>query len=151
MTLLSRFKKKVPTSPRFHSGSRSSIGEGRDPDSKDVGKEPLAKRPVRVVNKKQTVKAYQIIKQPHITEKATWLAEQNKHVFRVAAKTNKIEIKKAIEGLYRVKVDRVRIIHIAPKKRRLGRHQGYHQGLKQGFKKAIVTLKKGQKIELLAK
>jgi len=41
------------------------------------------------------------------------------------------------------------MVHTAPKKRRLGRHQGWRHGLKKGFKKTIVTLKKGDKIELL--
>ncbi len=40
-------------------------------------------------------------------------------------------------------------MHVSPKKRRLGRHEGWRGGLKHGSKKAIVTLKKGEKIELL--
>jgi len=92
---------------------------------------------------------YKIIKEPHITEKAGILADQNKYVFKVYPRANKVEVKKAIEALYRVKVDKVHMVHSAPKKRRLGRHQGWRQGLKKGFKKAIVSLKKGDKIELL--
>ncbi len=146
MALLDRFKKKEKKEkPEF---KREELPVEKKPLSSEK-KKPA--QPMRMVNKKETIKAYRIVKEPHITEKATWLAEQNKHVFKVATGANKIEIKKAVESLYGVKVDRVRIIHIAPKKRRLGRHQGYRKGLKQGFKKAIVTLKKGQKIELLAK
>lgn len=154
MSLLDKFKKKAPT-------------QSRDPDSKDIGQELKTKsikkdrpvldnkkalnKPIRVVNKKQTLQAYKVIKGPHITEKATWLADQNKHVFKVYNSANKIEVKKAIETLYGVKVDNVRMIHSAPKKRRLGKHEGWRKGLKQGFKKAVVTLKKGQKIEVSPK
>ena len=95
------------------------------------------------------IQIYQIIKEPHITEKAGTLSEKNKYVFKVYPKANKVEVKKAIESLYGVKVRKVHMVHTAPKKRRLGRHQGWRQGLKKGFKKAIVSLKEGDKIELL--
>jgi len=104
----------------------------------------------KVVGKK-VPQAYRIIKEPHITEKANFLADQNKYVFKVFSKSNKVEIKKIIEALYGVKVEKVHLIHSAPKKRRLGRSEGWRHGLKRGFKKAIVTLAKGEKIELLPK
>jgi len=84
---------------------------------------------------------------PHITEKATNLAEKNQYVFRVWQKANKNEIKKAIEDLYKVKVIDVKIINVPPKERRLGRISGW----KKGFKKAIVKIKGGQKIEVMPK
>ena len=86
-----------------------------------------------------------ILKAPHITEKATNLAEKNQYVFRVWQKANKNEIKKAIENLYKVKVMDVKIINVPAKRRRLGRISGW----KKGFKKAIVRIKEGQKIEVL--
>ena len=101
------------------------------------------------VNKSQVVKAYQVIKEPHITEKATDLIEQNKYVFKVFQKANKVEIKKAVKALYGAEVEKVNMIHTAPKKRRVGRHQGWRKGLKKGYKKAVVTLKQGEKIEIL--
>jgi len=100
---------------------------------------------------KQMPGAYRIIREPHITEKATFLADQNKYVFKVSSAANKVEIKKIIEALYEVKVEKVHLIHSAPKRRRLGRSQGWRHGLKKGFKKAIVTLAQGEKIELLPK
>lgn len=103
------------------------------------------------VTQKQVPQAYRIIKEPHITEKATFLTNQNKYVFKISSKANKVEVKKIIEALYEVKVEKVHLIHTVPKRRRLGRHEGWKHGLKQGFKKAIVTLKKGEKIELLPK
>jgi len=101
------------------------------------------------ISKTKNAQIYQVIKEPQITEKAGILTEQNKYVFKVYPKANKIEVKKAIEILYGVKVEKVHMVHTAPKKRRLGRHQGWRQGLKKGFKKTIVTLKEGDKIELL--
>lgn len=108
-----------------------------------------AKQPVIKGSKEQLIQAYQIIKEPHITEKASFLAEQNKYVFKVFKQANKVEVKKAVEVLYGVKVESVNMIHLAAKRRRLGRHEGWRQGLKKGFKKAVVTLKQGDKIELL--
>mgnify|MGYP000169747234 CR=1 FL=1 len=88
-----------------------------------------------------------ILEKPYISEKATDLQNQGKYVFRVSRKANKISVKKAIEEMYGVKVKKVNIIHLPPKRRRLGRFEGWKDGLKKGFKKAIVTLEKGEKIE----
>jgi large subunit ribosomal protein L23 len=89
--------------------------------------------------------AYRILKTPHITEKATLLAEKNQYVFKVWSEANKTEIKKAIENLYGVDVLGVKIINIPRKRRRLGRISGW----RKGYKKAIVRIKEGQKIEVL--
>ncbi len=93
---------------------------------------------------KQAAWVYHIIKAPHITEKATDLAEKNKYVFNVYPNVNKQEIKKAIKEMYNVEVKSVNIIHIPSKKRRVGRTEGYRHGLEKGFKKAIVTIKEGK-------
>jgi large subunit ribosomal protein L23 len=88
--------------------------------------------------------SYQIIKEPHISEKASNLAEKNKYTFKVYTNTNKPEIKKSVEGIYGVNVLDVKVIKVPKKKRRLGRTEGF----KKGFKKAVVTIKEGQKIEI---
>lgn len=88
---------------------------------------------------------YQILKFPHITEKATDLVERNQHVFKVYPEANKIEIKKAIENIYGVDVISVKIINIPRRKRRLGKTLGW----RKGYKKAIVRVKEGQKIEIM--
>lgn len=85
---------------------------------------------------------YKIIEKPVQTEKAVGSARQNKYVFKVGRKTNKIEIRKAIEKIYEVKVKDVKIINTFGKKKQVGRFEGW----KPGFKKAVVTLKKGQAI-----
>ena len=89
--------------------------------------------------------SFEVLKAPHVTEKASDLTEKNQYVFEVWPSTNKIEIKKAVHQLYGVDAIRVQIINIHSKERRVGRTIG----TKKGYKKAIVTLKKGQKIEIL--
>lgn len=89
--------------------------------------------------------SYEAIKQPHISEKATYLAEKDQYVFKVLPNYNKNEIKNAVEGIYGVNVISVNIIKIPAKKRRLGRTEGF----KKSYKKAVVKIKEGQKIEIL--
>jgi len=88
--------------------------------------------------------AYMVLKKPRITEKGKYFEEQRKYVFEVFKNTNKIDVKKSIEDVYNVKVEKVNIINIPRKKRRLGRTEGW----KKGFKKAMITLKEGNKIEI---
>ena len=84
------------------------------------------------------------IRNPIITEKATILSEQNKTVFRVHSKANKKNIKKNIEKLFKVTVTKVNIIN---QKTKVKLRQG-KKSYKTGYKKAIITLKKGQSIDL---
>ena len=84
------------------------------------------------------------IRYPIITEKATILSEQNKTVFRVHDKANKKNIKKNIEKLFKVNVVKINIIN---QKTKIKMKQG-KKSFKSGYKKAIVTLKKGQSIDL---
>jgi large subunit ribosomal protein L23 len=86
-----------------------------------------------------------LIKKPRITEKNTLLQEQNKYIFNVDFNANKTEIKKEIKRLYNVDVLSVNIINIPAKKKRFGNK--FFE--KRRVKKAIVTLKDGQKIELV--
>jgi len=85
------------------------------------------------------------LKSPHITEKATFLQEQDSYVFKVYSSTTKPEIKKSIEEIYGVNVLKVRIINVPRKKKRLGRTTGFQPG----YKKAIITIKKGENIEVI--
>ena len=84
------------------------------------------------------------IRGPIITEKATILSEQNKTVFKVHDKANKKNIKKNIEKLFKVNVIKINIIN---QKTKVKLRQG-KKSFKKGYKKAIVTLKKGQSIDL---
>jgi large subunit ribosomal protein L23 len=88
---------------------------------------------------------YDIIKAPRVTEKGTILKEkENKYIFIVAPRANKDEIKKAIEEIFKVKVTAVHTSYIKGKVRRVGRYSGKTPNIKR----AIITLKKGDKIEL---
>lgn len=95
--------------------------------------------------KKKEIAIAGLLKEPHISEKATILSENGKYVFKVYADANKSEVKKAISGLYGVTVKDVKIINIKSKTRIM---RGM-KGEKPGYKKAIVTLERGHKIEIL--
>jgi large subunit ribosomal protein L23 len=86
-----------------------------------------------------------IIKKPRITEKASFHAEQNVYTFDVEQSANKTEIKKAIFKLYKVKPIKVNILQV-PDRRVSFRGKS---GLKGGGKKALVYLKKEDKIEFI--
>lgn len=87
---------------------------------------------------------YDIIKGPIITEKTNKLKENyNKYTFKVALDANKIEIKNAVETIFKVKVMSVSTITVHPKHKRVGQHEGYTQT----YKKAICKLAKDNKIE----
>ncbi len=86
-----------------------------------------------------------IIIRPVLTEKTYRLqAENNQYVFEVARDANKVEVKKAIEELFRVNVEKVQIINVKPKPKRLRRAPGKTRA----WKKAIVRLRKGETIPL---
>lgn len=86
-----------------------------------------------------------IIKRPIITEKSSDLiAKDNKYTFVVDKNANKTEVKYAVKQLFNVEVEKVNIINVLPKKRRVGRFLGK----KPGYKKAIVKLAPGNTIEL---
>ena len=87
---------------------------------------------------------YQIIKEPHITEKATLQKEWSNQIsFKVHKKANKIEIRRAVETLFKTKVVDVKIMNVRGKRRRVGRYMGK----RPDWKKAIVTLGPGENVE----
>lgn len=87
---------------------------------------------------------YQIIKEPHITEKANiQKGETNQVTFKVHRGANKIEIRQAVETLLKTKVLDVKTMNVRGKRRRMGRTMGR----KPHWKKAIVRLAPGQNIE----
>jgi large subunit ribosomal protein L23 len=88
--------------------------------------------------------AHQIIKKPLITEKSTRQKEEgNQIAFVVDPKAGKIQIRQAVEKLFKVKVLSVRTMNVTGKKKRLGRFLGR----KSDWKKAIVKLREGDRIE----
>jgi len=115
---------------------------------KDLYAEPTTKT-VKTTSGKVTKslknnEAYRILVKPLVTEKATNLAANNKYVFVVSLKANKIEVAKAIESIYGVKPVKVNISNISGK--RVAR--GKIRGQRKDWRKAIVTLSAGQEIKI---
>ena len=81
--------------------------------------------------------AYDIIKRPNITEQSMEQTEMKRYTFEVAKSANKIEIAKAVEEIFGVKVAKVNTINMYGKEKRLGR---YPSGRRASWKKAMVTL-----------
>jgi len=88
--------------------------------------------------------SHEIIMNMIRTEKGTNMLAENKYLFRVVPSANKIEIKKAVEEIYSVKVDSVNVINVRGKKKRVR----YREGLTSAWKKAVVTLKPDNRIEV---
>jgi large subunit ribosomal protein L23 len=87
--------------------------------------------------------SYDIIRRPIITEKSALLAEKAVYTFEVAKDANKVEIKKAIEEIFGVKVVAIRTVNVHRKPKRMSRYEGF----KSAYKKAIVRLEPGQTIK----
>ena len=87
--------------------------------------------------------ANEIIRRPLVTEKSTMMREDGKNViaFEVAPHANKIEVKNAVEALFKVKVDSVRMFNVRGKVKRMGRFEGK----RRDWRKAYVRLKAGEK------
>jgi len=81
---------------------------------------------------------------PNVTEKSTSLSEFNKVVFKVNKNANKKSIKKSIEKIFKVNVVKINTVNIRKKVKMVRNKKAY----KPGYKKAIITLKKGQSIDL---
>lgn len=88
-----------------------------------------------------------IIRAPLISEKGSFLAENTQQVlFKVRPEANKIEVKRAVEILFKVKVVKVRMARYLGKVRRIGRNMGR----RPEWKKAYVTLREGDKIDFFS-
>lgn len=141
MALLDIFKKNKEGLPKKKTVVKKNIKTAsKKTDEVDI----KPKKSIKILK----YPSFNILKEPYITEKATDLEKDNKYVFRVFSKSNKKEIKKAVEGLYKVDVINVKIINVPAKKRRVGRRT---EGWRKGYKKAVVKIKNGQKIEMLSR
>ena len=89
-------------------------------------------------------KDYDIIVRPLITEKSTLLVEQRKYTFEVKQGSNKVEVAKAVENLWGVKVVAVNMLNTPRKSRRVGKYEG----LRPAVQKAVVTLAEGDKLDV---
>jgi len=92
-----------------------------------------------------TIDQYDVIRVPRITEKGARLKEKNNVLtFEVRTDANKVQVRKAIEGIFKVKVADVTTVKSAVKKKRMGQRVGR----RSDWKKAYVTLKPGEKIDI---
>lgn len=128
--------------------------KGKPVKKEVVVKKELVKEKPAVVKSSQpkrqrkiTGDSVRFLKSPHIAEKSTDLLGKNQYVFKVWPRANKVEIKKAVESIFKVDVVRIMIVNLPKKKRRVGKTQGFTKG----YKKAIVRIKEGQKIEIISR
>jgi len=133
----------IPFSKKKKKGEEKT---NRKPDKKGKDKEIKRKKKIKKELGKSDV-AFKSLKSPVISEKATILEEKGKYVFKVFPKTSKNEIKKSVEDIYNVKVEKVNVLNVRRKRKKVGKTEGW----KSGYKKAIVSLRKGDKIELISR
>ncbi|MCD4705202.1 50S ribosomal protein L23 [bacterium] len=123
------------------------IQRGKSVQSKSTSKtqkKDSKKSKAHSVSKKDTKNSYKILVKPLVTEKASYLKSENKYVFEVASEANKAEVKRAIYHVYGYWPKDVHIIRLSGKKVKYGKTKG----TTRAKKKAIVTLKKGDSIEI---
>lgn len=104
----------------------------------------VAKKPA----KQASAIAYRVLIKPHITEKASMLAKDNRYLFEVFQSATKGQVVQAVKDVYDVDVKNVRMVRIPSKKVRSGKRR---EGIKKGYKKAIVQLQQGQRLEIMPK
>lgn len=90
------------------------------------------------------INVYEVLRRPLVTEKGTYLQEQNKYLFEVAIVANKPQVKQAVEKAFDVTVQSVNLMTVAGKRKRYGRAITK----RPDWKKAVVTLKEGDKIQI---
>ncbi|RJQ35602.1 50S ribosomal protein L23 [Candidatus Parcubacteria bacterium] len=135
---------KVDNDTKVEKEKKSPVKKQTTSVEKRVAVKKVSKKAVGQRNQSRPGDAYRILLKPVISEKATISASQNKYVFEVADKANKVEVKKAILEVYGVVPKAVNILNQGGKTVRFGRRVGKTKNIK----KAVVTLKKGDSIKL---
>ena len=137
MSILDRFKNKR---------ERDRKPAKKDENVLAMVKEQKPAKTPSVELKQDTKRAHRVLDSYHLSEKSNALSNTGRYVFKISRTANKIEVRKAVEAVYGVRVASVNIIVMAGKQRRYGRTLGRTQD----WKKAVVTLKAGEKITGLA-
>ena len=117
----------------------------KDSKKNDKKKEKTVSKVKKIAKERIPVHHFEIIRKPHVSEKAFNLESEGKYVFVVSSSANKTEIKKAVQNLYGVVVKSVNIVKVPSKPKRF---RGV-PGTKSGYKKAVITLAKGNKIDVM--
>jgi large subunit ribosomal protein L23 len=94
-----------------------------------------------------TLQASQVVLSPVISEKSMDHTQRGKYTFRVHDDANKLQVKAAVEELFKVEVVDVNVLTTKAKEKTRGRRRGRNRGFTSPWKKAVVTLAAGQKIE----
>ena len=148
MGLLDRFRKSREKEVGGKKVAGKIIKRGKKAEKSKEKKEDIEKKEAKPKTFRKeaadTGLAYRHLFKPMVSEKASILTSEGKYVFVVNPKANKIEIKKAIQNVFNVRVKDVNIINMRGKNVRFGRVWGKTKD----WKKAIVTLEPGEKIEL---
>ncbi len=153
MGFLNKIKKKIieekVSEPKDKPQTKQSrpqkeVKKDTEKSQKTITKTKKKSSHLGITGKKIKGVAYRILEKPLVTEKVTDLGAYNKYAFYVSKRANKTEIKKAIKEVYGVTPVSVNIINLKSKKVRFGKSSGQTKSQK----KAIVTLKKGDKIEV---
>ena len=137
-------KQEVKQAVKKETESKKEVTKKEDRKD-DKKKTKTVSKIKKVVKEKIPVHHFEIIRKPHISEKAFNLESEGKYVFVVSPSANKVEIKKAIQNLYGVVVKSVNIVKVPSKPKRF---KGV-PGIKSGYKKAVITLAKGNKIDVM--
>jgi large subunit ribosomal protein L23 len=146
MSFLNKIKSAIGGSKKTEKPKKKEAKPKKETGPKQIIREVSKNEPIKPISKKKDTKdVYRVLREPHISEKSTYLSDQNKYVFKIFETANKIQVKSAVANLYGVRVKNVTIINEKSKSRKMRNISGH----KPGYKKAIVTLEKGYKIEIL--
>ena len=138
MGFLDTFRKKTDAASQ-KAARKTAKADGRSSDA-DASATPIATTSVG----QGSELSYRLLQSPRVSEKAARLAQVGTYVFNVPVDAEKVSIKKAVEGLYKVKVEAVRTIRGNGKPV----NRGKYPGTRRRWKKALVTLVKGQTIDI---
>jgi len=126
---------------------KSNAPKAEKAKAEDKAEEPKKEAPkAAAVSPRETGQAYRVLVRPIVTEKTTRLGQVNQYAFEVAMTANKLEIRKAVKAVYGVTPTDVRVMRIfgKPVRSRAGMSR------RSAWRKAIVTLKKGDRIDQFA-
>lgn len=137
-----KVEKKVESKPVLKAEKTEKKIEAKKEDKKEVSKS--VKKTDGKIKGAFSPKAYETLLRPLITEKASEISVLNKYVFAINPRMNKIDVKKAIRTIYKVDPVKVNILNFSGRKVRYGKTRGKTKS----WKKAVVTLRKGDSIEV---
>lgn len=149
-------EKKIIKSKAGTAGKKELTREGKEKkikkQTKFHPKPQVAERTAKLTStprktRKKYKEAYRILKRPLVTEKATDLGQNSQYTFEVVRNANKVEIGKAVESVFDVHVTNVRTLNMRGK---IKKYRG-REGKTSDWKKAVVSLRKGEKIEVIEK